>query len=44
MRRLYPKNEKQLAKALADCQRYCDRENAKDDRGRALAAKAKERA
>lgn len=39
-RRVYPRTEKQLAKAIRDCQRFCDRENAKEARGRELGAVA----
>lgn len=37
-RHMYPKNAKQLARAVASCQAWCDRENAKDAAGRGLRA------
>ncbi len=39
-RRMYPRTERQLRRAVAACQRWCDRENDREARGRALAEKA----
>jgi hypothetical protein len=32
----YPATREQVARSIALCQRWCDRENAKEERGRAL--------
>lgn len=40
-RRMYPRTERQLERAVAACQRFCDKQNAKEARGRALAERVK---